>query len=313
VKRALGLTGHQERQRKAERFRRERLRLSSETYLDAASLHRKPPVFEAYVVGSDQVWNPLIQRSDPAYFLDFAPPGKKRISYAASFGLSVLPEEYIDAYRTWLVQFDCLSTREYEGQRIIKQITGRDAELTLDPTLLLNNTEWSDVLTPYAHDRPYILCYSIWAQRSVEASIVHVSRRIADLTGWDIVMVVVSERIRFRPGWRRVVDAGPSEFLGLLKDAAFVVTDSFHGTALAIGNSKPFVAIVDRDLSPVQDRSSRITTLLRLLGLEHRILPAGTWHVDERVLELDYGSPSALLQSERRKSIDFLVHALGGL
>ena len=311
ARKILGVTG-EERQRRTEQFRHENLRLSSTRYLDRVTLHREPPVYDAYITGSDQVWNPKIQRNDSSYFLTFAPPGKKRISYAASFGISSLPDRFVSEYRDWLGQLHCVSTREFEGKRIIEQISGRDAQVTLDPTLLLDGEQWSQIAAPYVHKRPYILYYCIWGDRLMTSSSIRIARQVSTLTGWDIISVGGRPEMKLVL-WRNCVpNAGPSEFVGLFQNASFVVTDSFHGTAFAINYERPFAVIANLSLPPEQARSSRITTLLKMLGIENRLVPAGVQSVGRELIELDYRKGQSLLQGERQRSIRFLRDALEG-
>jgi hypothetical protein len=299
------------RQKRTEEFCRKHFRRSAQKYFDAETLLSSPPLYDAYITGSDQVWNPRNNNSDSSYFLAFAPSGKKRISYAASFGLSQIPDRFVNDYKEWLKQIRYLSTREVEGQKIIKQFTGRDSEIVLDPTLLLDQDQWNDVGVSYLSSRPYILCYYMPGDKEVNKSITRIARQVSNLTGWKVICIGQKEYMRLLPWKNTVFDAGPSEFLGLFQNASFVVTNSFHGTAFSINFRKPFFVPINQSLPPEEALSSRIITLLKKLKLENRLLPVSGDLPGKNGLDLDYQSVEKILEEEKQRSIDFLKNALG--
>ena len=126
-------------------FVSDEMKLSGKFYGSYRELCDDPPAYDVYVCGSDQVWNPLIfseKTFDPAFFADFA-KGGRRVAYAPSFGISSIPEDKRDEIAGYLAKFDCLSAREKQGEKIIREISGREAVTVLDPTLLLPAGEWA--------------------------------------------------------------------------------------------------------------------------------------------------------------------------
>ena len=113
------------------------------------------------MTGSDQVWNPTYPYSPEPYFLTFARFGIKRIAYAPSFGVSQLDAGVHDQYRAWLNGIYRLSVRERHGAAIIKELTGRQAEVVLDPTLLLTESDWRMMAKNPKTREPYIFCYQL--------------------------------------------------------------------------------------------------------------------------------------------------------
>jgi len=300
-----------ERQKRTKEFRLKHLRLSARKYYDRETLHSVPPLYDAYITGSDQVWNPRINNNDSSYFLTFVPSGKRRISYAASFGVSQIQDRFVSDYGEWLKQIHCLSTREIEGKQIIEQITGRDAEIVLDPTLLLDQKQWNRIAISYKCLKPYVLCYYMPGDKEVNKSITELARQVSTLTGWGIICIGQKEYMRLHPWRRSIFDAGPAEFLGLFQNASFVVTNSFHGIAFSVNYRKPFFAPINQSLLAEKALSSRITTLLKTFKLEHRLLPVGKGLPSESILDVDYQPVEMILQEEKQKSIDFLRNALG--
>jgi len=298
------------RENRTEAFRRDHMRLSICKYNDAGSLHATPPEYDFYLTGSDQVWNARHNNMDSSYFLTFAPSGKKRISYAASFGVSRIHSDLADNYRQWLNQIDHLSTREVEGKEIIEQLTGRVASVTLDPTLLLDKGKWSTVAVPFTCTRPYILCYYMPGDKTVNSSITAIAAHVSKTTGWDIIAIGQKEYMRLHPFRRTALTAGPAEFVGLFSGASFVVTNSFHGTAFSVNFKIPFLVPINRNLPPEKALSSRITTLLQAVGLEHRLVKAGASLPEGNLIEMDFRPAEKRLQEEQKKSIEFLKNAL---
>ena len=300
-----------ERQKRTKEFCLKHLRLSARKYYDAETLHLAPPLYDAYITGSDQVWNPRINNNDSSYFLTFAPLGKMRISYAASFGISQIQDRFISDYEKWLKQIHYLSTREIEGKQIIEKITGHNAEIVLDPTLLLDQEQWHLIAVSYKSPKPYILCYYMPGDKEVNKSITELAHQVSILTGWGIICIGQKEYMRLHPWRGSIFDAGPAEFLGLFQNASFVVTNSFHGIAFSVNYRKPFFAPVNQSLLPEKILNSRITTLLKTLKLEHRLLPVGEGLPSESILDVDYKPVEIILQEEKQRSIDFLRNALG--
>ena len=301
----------EERRKKTEEFRSKYIRLSSSKYFDAKTLHSTPPLYDAYITGSDQVWNPRINDDDSSYFLTLAPPGKTRISYAASFGVSQIPSRFVRDYGEWLNQIHWLSTREIEGRDIVEQLSGRNAEIVLDPTLLLNKEQWQGIAAVCESSIPYILSYYMPGDKKVNTSITKIARQISSYTGWNVICIGQKEYMRFLPWKHSIFDAGPAEFLSLIKNASFIVTNSFHGTSFSINFKKPFLVPINQALLPEKTLSSRITSLLKTLKLEHRLLPVREKASVESMLDLDYQPVEPILKIERQKSIKFLKNALG--
>ena len=299
------------RQKRTEDFRRKYFQRSAQKYFDAETLHAEPPQYDAYITGSDQVWNPKNISNDSSYFLTFAPEGKRRISYAASFGVSQIQDRFVSDYAKRLNQIHYLSTREVEGKLIIEQLTGRNAEIVLDPTLLLDQEQWRRIAVPYQSLGPYILCYYMPGDTAVNKSITAFAYQVAGKTGCRVICVGQKEYMRLLPWKNSVFDAGPAEYLGLFQNASFVVTNSFHGTAFAINYRKPFLVPINKELPPERALSSRITTLLKKLKLEHRLLPAGADLPEKYVLDLDYKAVEVILEREKQNSLAFLKNALG--
>jgi hypothetical protein len=134
-----------ERELKFEAFHRKNTKFSNRQYARYSELYENVPDYDVYCVGSDQVWNPNCYTSLNPYMLTFAPSGKRKISYASSFGVSEIPRQAVDQYKKGLSELSYISVREKTGCQIVSELTGKEGVLVLDPTLLLEKSDWDTV------------------------------------------------------------------------------------------------------------------------------------------------------------------------
>ncbi|WP_455674290.1 polysaccharide pyruvyl transferase family protein [Phocaeicola sp.] len=221
--------------------------------------------YDVYIVGSDQVWNPSSFSSIEPYFLTFAPKEAKKISYASSFGVSNIDKPLLNVFSSLLKNIDKISVREASGVKIVKQITGKEAQWVIDPTLLLTKEEWEKYMKGYPNmPLKYILIY----QLSSSKAIVDIALRISKEK--KIPVYRICKRafgVEKNKGIYNILDAGPSEFLSLISHAEYIITDSFHGTAFSVNFKVSFFTIV----SLKKKNNTRMKSLLEMAGLESRL------------------------------------------
>lgn len=253
-----------------EDFSRAHLRLTERRYESREALRAARLPYDLLISGSDQIWNPTIfpdGRFDPVFFGAFSP--LRKIAFAPSFGVGRLPEGMEEELKGYLAGFSHLSVREASGRDIIRQASGREAEVVLDPTLLLTAEEWSALAAERTVPGEYILCYCISRSEALEPYL----RRLAEETGLPVVQLCGTRR-KLHPKARMVLDAGPAEFLSLFRRAAYVCTNSFHGTVFSVQFQRPFfTAVAPAELQDPE--RSRTFSLLNRLGLTDRIVGKG--------------------------------------
>lgn len=249
--------------------------------------------FDYFIAGSDQVWNPFYDFVGTSDLLAFAKP-KQRISYAASFGVDEIPEEKKDVYAENLSQFRALSVREKRGAEIIKELTGKDAQVVLDPTMLLTSDQWSKVekKSKFTPKKKYALVYSL-GEKSIdfENAIEHYKN---ELEIFDIRTIQQNEK---------EIPVGPAEFLYLIHHAELILTDSFHASVFAILFHKRFITFK----RPGIDMSSRIVSLANTVGADDKLDEKNNLNCSDG---LDYVMVDRLIKEERQKSNNFLKKAL---
>lgn len=265
-------------------------------YASNAELSADPPEADVYFAGSDQIWNPLFRNGkDPAFYLDFVQHGL-RASYAASFAVDKFPQELCDVTARYLRRFDHISARETSGLAILQLLGIRNAETVLDPVFLLDKAHWESMARlPAEAEKPYLLVYDFDNSPAVRV----LAEKIARERGLKIYSVFDLPYAQ-----RCFTLSGPQEFLGLVRQASFVLSNSFHATA--------FSAIFEREFAVVE-RTEKINTRMRdftaLLGIPERILSA-----DSPVpSDIDWNSVHRRLDAEIAGSKAYIDRVLGSV
>ena len=266
-------------------------------------LKTKPPKYDVYCAGSDQIWNPAFIRDDDSFLCGFVPDDAKLISYASSFGCSSLNEEQRAFYKEHLSRFDFVSTREQQGVRIIEKELGLKTARCLDPTLLLDCEYWTKLAEsiPTRMSKPSIVIYGASAPCGETEAL---AKRLARQNNWQIVRIHGRPWQKWTPGFCYRFDIGPLEFLDCFSHAKCILTTTFHGTAFAINFGVPFYSLMEHD-----SKDTRISDLLELLGLKTRLLDFGQ---GARVPNVSFLGESykEKLKTEREHSIEYLSNAL---
>lgn len=274
----------------------------SRTFHSLSELQNECPRYDVYCVGSDQVWNPRCFTNLAPYLLSFAPDNARKISYASSFGVSSLPSSAESQYAKLLRRFDSIAVRESTGADIVKKLIGKNAQTVLDPTLLLSPDDWAKVEKPVPNipDR-YLLTYELRPQ----LALANLAQEVAHRHGLKIVRLGCRQKFYTDP-LINITDAGPAEFLYLFRNAAFVVTNSFHGTAFSVNFSKPFFSVLERG----RNNNSRQLSLLGSCGLESQVYYDGDPIPSS--FDVDFSSATRRLASLRNSSIEYLNSAING-
>lgn len=279
----------------------------SNPYKSVDELYRNPPLYDVYMAGSDQIWNPAMPIVNEAYFLTFAPEGAPRISYASSFAVDELDAKTSDKYACWLSRFSSISVRERTGVGIVDRMKGvSKAVQVLDPVFLLPRAEWDAMAEAPGLTEEYLFVYTL----QLQAPIIAYVRKLTRILNLKAVLIVSSTGESVDdPDIIQIDDAGPSQWLGWIRDARMVVTDSFHCTVFSMLFGKPFLTVCSK---PVV--SSRITDLLSMFSLENHFVSAvrlGESSLsDSEATGFDYERFLSRLETERARSCDFLNAAL---
>ena len=254
--------------------------------------------YDYAIVGSDQVWHRWSNDTYelPYFYLDFMPKDK-RIAYAASFGFSKFDLMDKEIHRKGIDNMTFLSCREKRGQELIYELTGRSAEIVLDPTLLLSNVEWLKLAKKpnYEVEDRYLLVYFLGKTEQYASKIYE----FAKSNGIQIINI-------FDTNEEKYYCTSPEEFIWLVENATVIFTDSFHACVFSILFHKIF-RVFRRNENGFEDMFDRIESLLEKFNLQENIfngcnlnlLDSTNWN------EVEYR-----LKIQKQRSIDYLQNAM---
>lgn len=283
-----------------DRFLYDHMPISSKVYHNEEELQTSVQEYDFYIVGSDLVWNPeMTAESSRVFFLSFVQnPHKRCISYAASIGLKMLSDETLVQYRKWLNYLDCISVREPSAAALLQPLTNKKVETVVDPTLLTTAEDWLHLLPPQKnlHDG-YVL--SIMLEYS--PVLIETVKRIASERNLEIVSFDLNDYYRSYQN-KRVFDAGPGEFLSLVRGASCIVTNSFHGCAFSLIFHREFYCI------PHTTRGTRMIELLSVLELNDIVVKEAHEYKNNTI---NYSRVDKKIDMLRQHSLRYLKKALG--
>ena len=285
------------RKRKFDEFTQKYLHLTSKRYQSNEELKANPPKADVYIAGSDQIWNTLFQNGrDAAFYLDFAPKGTKRVAYAASFATKDVVEEYKPFVRRMLQGFDSISLRERISLPLLESLGRNDGVAVCDPVFLLSREQWNKILPTSSIEEKYLLVYDTERSNKIR----------------DIAQSIAKERklkIYNISGFRNsYVDkdfwaSSPIDFVQLIRDAEFVVSNSFHATAFSLIFQREF-CIVNRS----EAINERMLSLLEQYGLQDRLI---TDIAKCQLSSIDYSKVQPKIEQDIEASKQYLRNAIG--
>ena len=255
---------------------------------------------DAYITGSDQVWNDdHIGGYNPAYFLEFAPKNTLKISYAASIGKKNIPYRYHENIKRALSSFDSISVREVSAKSAVEKLTENPVHVVLDPTLLLVKEDYEEIKEFPDPKEKYILVYMMEYNKEV----VRFANKISRAVGLPVIQR--RQKKFFESEIKSCYTCTPGEFLGLVENAEYVITNSFHGTVFSLIYQKPFVSMLH------SETGSRTVDLLNAVGEESHLLYSVDDFNDFRQFEIaDTQKLEKTLKELRRSSMGFLLDSL---
>lgn len=275
-------------------------------------LQKKAEKYDAVITCSDQLWSPAGLGTN-FYNLMFVPQNVRKISFASSFGVSKIPSYQIRRTKEYLNRIEFISVRENQGQKIVKNLIGRDVPVLMDPVFVYTKQEW-EKLVPLEniYDFPYILTYFLGDN-------IQFRKRVEDFAkqkGLKIVAIKFSNSyLEYDKCFGDIApfDIDPDKFLNLIRGASYICTDSFHGCAFSIICEKP-VAIFNRYADgSSSSKNSRIDSLCENLDLKQIRANEKTNLSDLFSKQINYLSVKQQLQVYIQKSKSYLNEAFEGI
>lgn len=274
------------------RFNHKNIRIKS-FRINNTTLRKIAKRYDFLALGGDQIWNQKYE-----IFGDFDQSGfqfgsavaaDKRIPFSPSFGESSIPECKKDYCRHWLIEMPHLAIREKSGADIIYDLTGKEAEVVIDPVMVLSEEDWKKVFDERKYcNQHYVLTCFLGGTDKERCSIINKIAKERPIKGVG----------RYEDDSAKV---GPDDFLSLIYNADLICTDSFHCAAFAILFKKPFVVFDRRNCNITQ--MTRLWNLLELFQLKHRHAS----NIDFSTCEhIDYQQVDMILEKERNRYHRFL-------
>lgn len=282
---------------KFEKFLKKELEIQNE-YKTLKQLQKSNEKFDILIAGSDQIWNNQLTKGfKPAYFLEFGDKNIVRASYAASTGSFEINQYNKELFRRYLKNFDYLSVREESAKNKIRALTANDIEVVLDPTLLVDKEIFDKIKTKRKYRKHYIFVHFIGKNEELIKLAENVSLKL----GLPIV------HNRSTKIFKNELDhffGGPNEFISIISNADFVLTNSFHATVFSIMYNKKFFVVPNYG-------TDRITELLSKLNLNDQIV-LDTSEMPDLNFSIDYEQVNSKLETLRKNSVNFLDKVLDG-
>ncbi|MFD6135463.1 polysaccharide pyruvyl transferase family protein [Isoptericola sp. NPDC060257] len=286
-----------------------------------SALPRLNDVARTFVVGSDQLWNPLIGRVNDDLFLDFVAPENHRVAYGTSFGnrgTDKFKVPFVAKHAASLQQFKAISVREEYAIDTARDVFGAKAALVVDPVFLLPEEHYAGLAdkATVAPGGEYLAVFYL----DPNPEKVSVARAIADKLGFDKILVIpnpdegrekVTSLFADEPRVEVLSEDAPENFLRAYRDAGYVVTDSYHGSAFAAIFEKPFSSIYN-----TKRGADRFKNLMAAMGFDdqRRVLETDTAETiteNEYVTrEIDFTKAREYIGSGRASSLEWLRTAL---
>lgn len=250
------------------------------------------PQADIYIAGSDQIWNSKFMENgnDPVFYLTFV-NNKKKISYAASFGATEINQDKSNLILSWLKALDSISVREQVGRELLSKY-GINSDVVCDPVFLLNIEEWSKICVGQSYSK-YLLIYNIGP---LNDKLIDSAVKIARRNGMSVISVLDTYKIDKADA--NIENAGPLEFVTLIKNADFVVSNSFHATAFSIIFHRQFATYTFNNLN----NSSRMVNILNVMKLVDRF----ELDVNKYFKPIDYNIVNSELERYRSYGINWL-------
>ena len=265
----LGLTKNHRKYKKLQEFCKSHLHLTDH-FINGTSLKDQNwSNYNLFISGSDQIWNPRFTYGDPIFMLSFVPDNIKKIAISSSFSCKNIEDKFLGSFKKYLSRFEAISIREINGLSILKnQIKfSKDCAVTLDPTLLVDKQKWFELdSNKFSNIRgQYILIYMMEYAFDPKPIIFDVIQFYERKLGVEAICLegnidkATKEKLKIKD----LSDSSIEDFISLFRNAAIIVTSSFHGTAFALNFGIPLVSIVPCDGNK-DDRQSTIINALHL-------------------------------------------------
>ena len=273
----------------------------SKKYITIEDLYKDSTTYDYFISGSDQIWNVRSCDFEDYFYLDFAKNAKK-ISYAASFGPLEIDWSQYDAnkYCKLLNSYDYISTRETGSAKNVEILTGKQSEIHVDPTLLLDKDEWRKIQSDANYrNGKYILLYCLEPSKQQLTIVKKISKKLR----LPVVITKYNNKNDIFNGFVKKYDTGPCDFLSLIDNATLVITSSFHGTAFSLIYRKKFYVLNGK-------MDKRISDILGKTNLFERSIECIADVEKVNLQDIDFLQTEEFIEEQKQRSLVYLKDSL---
>ena len=302
IAKKLGLSPFLRKINKFEKFWYKHLNLTRE-YINPDDIRASPPIYDVYMTGSDQVWNPRYILGDTVFLMDFVPEGKRIVSYASSFGTNFIEECDKLVYQKYLTRYKNISVREKNGATIVKELLGKEVRICIDPSLLLSPKDWAQIATTKRIvSKQYILVYILKYALNQFSDFQGIIEEIEEIKKQNNMLIVcIGDNTDDIKADMCFNECSPNDFITLFRDASYVVTSSFHGTAFALNYGKPLSMIVNSN-----SKDDRIISLLDILNVKYNVRTIEDDNIQILSSQYNIDAEQYRLSELRNECIDYM-------
>lgn len=291
----LFLKKNYKRKRNFEIFVKKYFNLTQKKYYNYKDMKELNNEFDIFICGSDQIWNlDCTKGVEPAYFLKFANKDKLKIAYAPSLAHVKFAKNYDADLKNAIKDLDYISVREESTLPLIQPLTEKKVSVVLDPTLLLDQKDYELIISQNENKSEYVFVYML----EYSAELVKYCNEFSSKKGIKVTYIA-SNKFSGIKG-KNAFGIGPDKFLKYIKEAKYIITNSFHATVFSIIFNKKFVTFTTKK------SSSRMVDLLDSLGISERIYNE-KFNIDK---DIDYDMVQENLIDMRKSSLEYLSKAL---
>ncbi len=286
-----------------DRFVSETMHFSNE-YSDKQDILNDIDKYKCMLLGSDQLWCPS-DLITGYHTLNWIPDHKYKATYATSFGVASLSGQLRKTVKNDISKINSISVRETSGAKIIEEGTGISPTVVLDPTLLLSEDEWNTLIPEKKIvDEKYIFCYFLANNEDHKKW----AKELSQKTGCKIITLPHLESYDISGkefGDIQLWDVTPGDFVNLIRNAEYVLSDSFHVSIFSILHRKRFLVFERYSRNSSDSRNTRIDNLLNITGLQNRLFSGGDVFNAANFIN-DYDKAHKMIEVEKEKSLKYL-------
>ena len=284
----------------------------SEEIYDYQSIRECLNSYQIFICGGDQIWNACngIQNLN-VFTLNFVPEDVKKIAYAPSMDILEMDKVSKEYMEQGMEELNAISIREKKSIDILKTMTNKDIEIVVDPVLLLKEDEWSKEISKPTIKNKYILCYLINDSVMQRKAVEKIAKKLKlQIVTFPHILANAVRKCDLFFGDIHDYTSGPREFLGLIKNAEFVITDSFHACVFSMIFEKPFVVFERNKIGEKGNMNSRIYDFLEEYHLEGQLITEKELVDMKEITNIDFAYAHVHWRKRRKESLEYLEKAL---